>query len=766
MNRFLFIFFALTAVLNAAIGDISAVIRPDGYSVDIYVEGFTTGATIATGHTGSYNSTSIDTPYFTVVSKGFDSTGVATTTTRTVHIGTAMRKPYPNEASIDEDTSSVPGSLRIRFSLSKPIYAKDDVGAGNSGTAPTFTATSGFIVNTGGASQSSGSLSSSSVVTNDSILAYPSDIRQWDWKTTKPFMRKTSNFDVGFRATHAFGIAAVRIDATGVSSEVNVTETISEVSKIGPCASGLYYDSFKMTVPIAGFTQGEQIRLRARVYPRVGDTPSDTENLTSISQSGNGRVEVTCDKDGSLAVYAVVKTAAAGGNDTTGATSSSLETAEATPYATIVEAINDNATIIYGTDDGTAIHNLAQTAIKTQPFAIEFRPHPSDVASNITLSVTSAAGNIRCKHLYIGGGINVNLGGASNYLDGNRDVYDSTITIESVNFDGTSGSGRSNVWRFSLANFIDVTFSTYNLAQYGIDPVAWSATGCILASSSSESINGFGSLVANSMGNSEYRLSISDGTTSNPTVTTRNLMIEFNNFDRHAPTSSSQTLDITDTTNGDISIRGNVIINSGTSEGDQFLGNNISIENVLITHNTIQGIPFALLYDTNATVYTVNNVYVQGNALYRMSIKSDLFDDAIVDPDGTRVDNWWIVFGCGITNNRIDGSVGFLPEWAGQNSGMVGDSGTYSELGYTTDYSRVGTGDGGGNYLPSTGSVLKNAMEASDRLIYFDLFGTNSPTSGVMDIGAVLNAIDSEPPPEVSGSITSPILRVDNFIVQ
>ena len=731
---------ATATMAFAATGDITVAVRSDGFSADITVEGFTTGATYNFGLSGSYNSATASTPYIDVVSKGFTSAGAATTTTRRVYVTSAMRKVYPNQNSKDETGG---GDLTIRCSLSEPIYQKDNAGAGNSGTAPTFTAPSGFIVNAGGGSQSSNA-ASAVTVTNNSTLAYPKAMGHWDWRTVKPFTRKTDTFTVGYRAVSAYGIAGVRLDATGATSAANVNATATTVSKVGPTASGLYYDAYQMTVPLTSFTQGEQIRLRARVYPLVGDTTEDidTDDDTTIRQDGLGRIEVTCDKTGALISYGVVKTAAAGGNDATGATSTSLPTARTTPYATIAEAINDNASVIYLTDDGTGSHAFTQTPVKSQAYCIEIRPDPEDVASNITMTNAIGSSGVRCKHLMLAGGYNVSISAGSFYFDGDSETYDSTFIADTVNWDTASTSLRADVHDFKMVNWMDVTATNWRLFRSATIPFAFSAMGCVLGSSTDRAIDSFGAFVANSMGSSTYEIAVVDGSASNPLNITRNVFFDYNRLDRY-DNNGTEGFKQEGNIDSEFSFRGNLLINVDAGEGDNFFFDNVPMDNAIYAHNTIQGMPFAGPYNTTTSAL-ITNWFFRGNATYRQSVKTDTHSPA----DGTRIGNWSYVFGAGNRDNRIDGTLGFLPSdaagpagFTGLNAGLVGSGSNYAELGYTDDNSGVGDGTGGGDYKPTADSVLRNAMQAANALLAFDLFGTDIPASGTMDIGAVLNAV-------------------------
>ena len=750
MIRYLVLLLATAQLLSAATGDVSIVARADGWSVDVYVEGFTTGATVNHGYSGAYNDLTPSVPYLTVSGPGYVGT-TASTVGRVIYLANKVRKPYPDQTTTDWDTTTVPGSLRIRYALAEPLYADDDSLANVTLTCPP-----GWIVNTAGAGQSSNARSGAAVVTSNSTLAYPPAVSQWDWRTTKAFRRKTGDFDVGVRATHAFGIAAVKIDAVGATSGHTQTSTVTTVSKIGPCASGLYYDSYVATIPISGFTQGEQIDLRFRVYPNIGTNVTDSDGVSTLTQKGNGQIEVTCDKTGALAVYGVVKTAAQGGSDTTGATSSSIATARTTPYATVAEAINDNATIVVLTDDGTATHNFTQTPVKSQAYAIEIIPDPLDTAANITLDVTTGGSNTRCKNLALVGGYKVNFGASSNYFDGQTATYNSTFFADGVTWDSFWTSNmQPNVNRFGIAVFSDVNFLDYKLNVFGTTQFNWSAYGASFASDAGRTLNEWGAMVACKQ-TSDTMMTFTFGGASNPGHVGSNQMFEFCKFDRLSPTGTGDFLKWDDLSmTGDCSFRGNIVSARVLQDTNFFIySTGTPCNNVLIRHQTWQGVPFASMYESSgSTTAYKTNVFYSGNAFMRMSCKSDTFST----PNGARVGNWWFVNGCGLHNNRIDGAL-FPLDWHGLNSGVVGGNSdtNYTEMGYTDDSSYFGSGAGQGDFKPTSGSILAGAMPVSKAHIAFDLFGTDIPSAGNMEIGAVLRASTVPPNTFPVVTITSP----------
>lgn len=86
----------LSSVFGAT-GDItSCVIRPDGWTAVITIEGFSTGATYDFGF-DTNNQPTADTPYLTVVRKTPGDDGAGTTLTDTVYLTSVVRFPYEAE---------------------------------------------------------------------------------------------------------------------------------------------------------------------------------------------------------------------------------------------------------------------------------------------------------------------------------------------------------------------------------------------------------------------------------------------------------------------------------------------------------------------------------------------------------------------------------------------------------------------------------------------------------------------------------------------
>ena len=126
------------------IGDIVAVrIAPEGWYAEFEIEGFAIRAIYNFGLTDGTVPTAA-TPYFMVVSEGFDSAGKPTTVTRKIYATIQQRKPTPNEDQNEEKVAN--GRLVFQAVLSEFIYDDDKKGGpGTSGTDPVFHAPAGWV---------------------------------------------------------------------------------------------------------------------------------------------------------------------------------------------------------------------------------------------------------------------------------------------------------------------------------------------------------------------------------------------------------------------------------------------------------------------------------------------------------------------------------------------------------------------------------------------------------------------------------------------
>ena len=345
-----------TSIVAAATGDIlSVTVRADGFSVDVVVEGFTTGASYDFGLGADNTLTGTEKLRLTATSLGYDATGAATTVPRDLVLKGTVRKATPNEGQVDETGG---GNLTFRAGLNFPIFAKDKSGGGNSGTDVTAVALAGLVVNAGGGSQSSNARSSFTV-TNNSTLPYPKVVGRW---AQPSFERWTGAKLVEMVCYHPFArnnkpVACVAFDCTDGSNPITQQIATSCTASTQWTGVGNTVWTYGTTIPVSGFTQGATLTGRFRAYPWVGDSTSILDTDTSADGIAAPSAALTplmgfCDKNDSLACYASVN--GVGGSPAVSATKAG---ARAAPYSTLALALTALKTYNNSTNSDNSLNN-------------------------------------------------------------------------------------------------------------------------------------------------------------------------------------------------------------------------------------------------------------------------------------------------------------------------------------------------------------------------------------------------------------------------
>jgi hypothetical protein len=296
MWRILALALLLTSLrATAATGDILAVeIGSDGWSAYATIEGKSTGGTYNWGF-GTNNDPATGTPkvVFTVTSLGYDDTGAATTISRTIYGTKSVRKAYPLNAQADEQVSG--GNVTVRFSLSDYIYAKDEAGAGNSGTNVTVSILSGWYTQSGGNNAVTGL-----TVTNNSTQDYAQVIGAWN---TVPFQLVGSTFKLRAGAFHRDGksgrpVRAVKFTVTDGTTTVTQTATAMTISNDDGDAVPI--PEYIVTINTSTLTQGATLTANFIAYPWTGDSTSilDTSTGTAAPTPLHGPITMVLDKTG------------------------------------------------------------------------------------------------------------------------------------------------------------------------------------------------------------------------------------------------------------------------------------------------------------------------------------------------------------------------------------------------------------------------------------------------------------------------------------
>jgi hypothetical protein len=688
-------------------------------------KGFTTGATYAFG-LATNNVPGSNTPYLTVQSEGYDATGTLRTKKRTIYLTRVLRKAYPNDAQLEEAVSG--SDVIVRFALSEPVYDDDkNGGAGTSGRNPILIAPAGWVTNTGGGSQPS--TATNILCTNSSALDYRIPFGQWDAQTTMPAVRQTADFIVGFTPRHTHSVACCRFDVTGASSSHVQTSYGTVMSSLQRTATSLYAEYMPSgTLPIAGFTQGEAMDLRCRVYPTIGDTAFDTETYTTIGEEFRGcnKIRQYCDKTNTPNL-AVVNFST--GNDGTAVTSTTLATANASPYLNIGKAIQGlgaGGGIIYVRSGTGSVIGSAAAALYSNTFWTEVKPYPGEEGT-VTLTVGAFFTNLPLRLKYSGFTYKLTANNVGIYGNNTTTVlWWDNITFDANGFSTTSPLNSDMAGAY-LTNCTGIDVTKWDDFTAGGTRCAASLDGCVITGSNSN-IQSVFRLVACDLTGISFR----GPPTANPAPDLDNALVEFNRFMSGSSTNSSNIF-----VNGSVysgaqtiglSFCGNVLENTeGSSPAwELFDGGSpeIATANVIVENNTVAGQRCNMGYnDAGSTRYDRLGWSLKNNAFRDWNVKGDEF----VTGNGARTGAWPIQYGQNMAGNRYETS-GFPGMFVGLNTD------TTSTMNYTTNASATGTDAGGGNYTPTVGSDLIGA--ASPGQVRHDMLGNTVPATGG-EVGAI-----------------------------
>lgn len=743
--------FVLVALLSgsafAATGDITGVeispsgAEPYGACADITISGFTTGKTIdfgsGRGNELAYANLGSATIVFTVVSEGYNSSGTLGTVTRTVYGTKIVRQAYSNHASNQEPSATV-----IRIALSDFVYDDDNTGAGKSGTAPTVTIAAGAIRNDGGSSQLS-NVATNLTCTNSSALDYPTVVGRWDRVGgVCTAERVTAAFTMAARCYDRFGIAGVRFDATGRTSAVNVNSTATTRTKTLRAGSGLYAEAYhSASTAISGFTDDELIDLRFRAYPVVGDANSiiDTDSYTTTNDEclGRNKATVVCDKDVDGNIYGVVDSVS--GNNTTGVSSATLATAEASPYLNIGEAIKDGATLIYLLD-GT--HNFVGSSLtrRTTNEWVVVMPHPtSSSRAGAIVSVPSVLSRYYCERLELRN-VTYRHAGTNTTPWGNNQDF---LRFNGVDFDKNGigacsiTEGEENVCTYIDNCIGDLGEDTFRTSLQSSDRVAYCIDGTDFGTPSSPEAFTTPAFEVCAVKVRGKGLVLGNLSTPNPAPDRNNFLFDFNEFKNIGSAEIMVLADDADI-NG-VAIVGNVIeSNASVSTPIMEIGataTDTETNNIILWHNTMVGERENLAYDGTSTnqPHRHTNWSVRFNCFEDTHTKADVFYTT-----AGRVGSWPVIYKVGFFQNHDSD---YLTNTSGSQDWLVlglglttGNPGLFDDNS-SGEYGDGATGSGNGDYKPGHGSVLLGRIPTGYRIVTYDLYG--NPVAEHGDVGAI-----------------------------
>jgi hypothetical protein len=266
--------------------------------------------------------------------KGFNEHCQPCVRPRAIEVTRAMRKASPNQAQLQETVSG--GIATWRLSLSKQMFARARTNPRgvtvNSGFDPILYLAEGWYADGGVNAPDQDGLR----VQNNSTEAYPA-VGVRNYLPPHRLLGATGKFEISGNsvvATEGRVYAAARCDITGVTSGVTRSQIVSAM-----IASDAYpkltnaVPVFQANISMTPFTQGETVTERWRIYPWIGDTPTDSAAGSYLAGTFCNYPHVANPLGTYGKVYAVVNPST--GSDTTGAASTVSEAAAAaTPFLT------------------------------------------------------------------------------------------------------------------------------------------------------------------------------------------------------------------------------------------------------------------------------------------------------------------------------------------------------------------------------------------------------------------------------------------------
>jgi hypothetical protein len=635
----------------------------------------------------------------------------------------------------------------VRIALSDYIYQKDNTGGGNSGTAPTIAITGTFYTSGGTPNGTRTAIA----LTNNSTMAYPVVIANF---VSLPYKLLNGAFTVECQAFHRHGqntfpVSCVKF--TLADGTVTRAQTITAMSK---SADADLLPVYAASDTATNFTQDAQVTCKIQAYPWVGDTTEVADSsANAFMNTGMNLANLpvgVCDKGNTYV-------GAAGGtfcavNATTGndanlafATQAAAEAAPVQNFSKALKRIQDFNNATYGRNnvDGGVI------LLASGGHSFGVNAETITVNSKVACIVTRATGTTRAQATIV-----APYAGGGRFASGAMRLYDITlapssganqnigftqdaalVVVENCIITGQSAATKiwsSNTLGKAAAMYKNCTISNYtNGISTGNDNCALLARGVTISGvDTNYAFSGIKAVVGCTLTDnlttaSFYHFGAKSWTDAGNIILSYNIAKSLSNI--FMDTDTDGAIDVQN-----IAVVCNVAERIGGSSSPLFEASATNISNLQFWHNTMAGqrvntegdivsAPF-VNYTYKLNGYRYNSWYYNGT-----HSPGDVFCT-----DGSIVNQW--------PYSQYD--VG----WAGNNSEIVPDQspGNYLGLlsthetaaGYTLDASVHGTGAGGGDYIPTSVSVLRNKIQSGLALIPYDLLGVAIPNAGTGAAGA------------------------------
>jgi hypothetical protein len=778
-----------------ALGDIlSCVVRPDGWSADVTIDGFVKGATYDFG-LGTNNANVAGSHFaMTVVSEGYNSSGTLGTVSRTVYGTALVRMPY--------GTNLIAGTLNGTFTNGETVTQTTSgataivVGASQGATdaglsVHTVTGspdssnvwtggTSGFTVTP---SASPAAMANDERI-RDSDLVCRIALSEFVYNDDKSGGAGTSGTDPTVDIAAGWCVnAGGSSESSAVAADLSCTNssTLDYAVAFGQwdhIAGVCTADRVKANFAVA-FNARHRSGIAAVKFTALGQTSAHSQTSTvttqtatvrsatslygvahvgSITLSGFTQAELI---DLRAQVYPVVgdadslcdtDTVTAADDEPLGRRKATIVCDKNNALDDIVYVATDGndttgdgstgapyATIGKAIQNGNAVYLKAGThaavgashaRVATNEWIIA-QPAPGESSASVTVQVQQAVKTTDCARMMFTG-VKMTLENTSSYLDGEN--ADNFLRFTGCVFD-SSGVTKPTVplaYAFNAAYFENCT------GDLGIE--TWALTSF---SSARIAIHLDGCVLtgdASSRMAVAYRLmacsgqgtfTISEKVAANPAPVMNGIIIECNSI-FNFNTAGLSFLFGQDTALSDISIIGNII--EKTAATNFLLG--------VASDSSVVDVDHVIIWHNSFSGERCNLGY-NGEGTVPLqrrnwTLKFNAFrdfnnkNDKFITQNANRIGSWPVGYGVGFYGNRYEIS-GFPGEFGGLDFALVGND----AMGYVNDQSYTGGGAGNGNYHPAAGSALLDRVAAGWRVIPWDLYGTAIADDGTGDGGAV-----------------------------
>lgn len=627
--------------------------------------------------------------YLALSRAGYSSAGIATSHVETLVLTKRVRQPYPAQASLDAS----------RVALSDYVYATDTI--------------------LGGAA-------------NAAVEVSPKPVANW----ALPDHRVVGNsLRLELVAAHRNAragkeVACVEFRATDGTS--TVTQIVSASSVLGHPGDLNAVVGYACDLDITSLSVGP-VTANARVFPWIGGAASVLNS--SDSSAAREFSPQTYLKNVALAANPVFVYVNSGGNDTTGAVSTTAATAEASPCATPAGAIN-RAIAVYGSVDGVVIRLMAGTHAMNTSAIIATRTQttgeciitrdPNATRSGVILQFGATASS-RFRFGTAGGWLrfaDISLTRQGTFSLLGEATSPLRVRFDQVNFDNNNVNAA--IYSNSDGIFTGCTFVNLAASMLNAGAREHRLLRGVSAVSSGSSVEGWLVLGCNFDSCGPFTTGARSASGS---------IVAFNQCRRLYSGGPTIPWGLSADVSGYAVLQNLFEFTSATGSTtiglshDAATGNNT---HGVVHHNTLVGFFINgrsnLFYEDGATARVSKLHSCIGNIHVQLNTKGDVFVS-----NGARTGNWAYLYGVGCRgefSQFIDANSGgigtpFAQEYPGLDASIGTSATVRNDPLFTDDKGTVSTsiaGAGGGDYALQAGSPAISRVKAP--VLAFDLAGT------------------------------------------